>query len=86
MGKAGQIIHLYRRRSPFEGMGSTDLVHRLLVRGVVLEDQNILLENLYLHVGFHEEILQKLFVIWIKVVAHLGINLYIYIALSQARF
>ncbi len=71
MSELRQLVHLDCSGGTLEGMRRTEyLVDGIVVTRIVFQYKNVAFEGLYLRFRFREEVLQQLFVLRIKVVAH----------------
>ena len=66
-----ELGHLDRARASLQGMRRPkNLVHRIVIAGIVLESQDTLLERLDLALRLGEKVLQELLIVRVEVVAH----------------
>ena len=71
MANSRELGHLDRGGAPLQGMRrAKNLVDRIVIAGIVLENEDALLESLHLTVGLGEEVLQEFLVVRVEAVAH----------------
>ena len=72
MSERSQFHHLYSGRPPFQSMGRPEnLINCIMISRIILNYKDITLQLLNLHFGLAKKVLKKLFIVYVKIIAHI---------------